>query len=272
LHCHAVHRLDRLTSGLCILAKDAPSARMISQQIRERSVEKYYLARVFGRFPDGDSMSNELQNCLQSNVLEGYLDDQGKESLEIIVEAPIYCVSQRLSKHAVPKSDDEEAIKKAKECRSVFRRLSYNGSTSLVLCRPFTGRTHQLRVHLQWLGFSIANDPNYGGKLCFGNSRAPSELGGLEFLKSRDKMIEDPLCWDCDAEKSMKVALSKPNIVYCTEIWLFALRYSSADWVYEVPPPDWANSNFNCVEYLKTPADAEFEQAIEEEEEEKDAE
>ena len=39
-----------------------------------------------------------------------------------------------------------------KECRTEFRRLSYNGRNSVVLCRPYTGRMHQIRVHLQYLG------------------------------------------------------------------------------------------------------------------------
>ena len=41
---------------------------------------------------------------------------------------------------------------KGKECRTEFERLSYNGKTSVVLCRPHTGRMHQIRVHLQYLG------------------------------------------------------------------------------------------------------------------------
>ena len=41
---------------------------------------------------------------------------------------------------------------KGKECRTEFERLSYNGKTSVVLCKPHTGRMHQIRVHLQYLG------------------------------------------------------------------------------------------------------------------------
>lgn len=50
---------------------------------------------------------------------------------------------------------------KGKLCKTVFQRLSYNGKTSVVRCFPYTGRTHQIRVHLQFLGHPIVNDPIY---------------------------------------------------------------------------------------------------------------
>lgn len=55
-----------------------------------------------------------------------------------------------------------------KQSRSVFYRLMTTGEHSIVLCRPLTGRTHQLRVHLQWLGHPIANDPLYANKRVWG--------------------------------------------------------------------------------------------------------
>lgn len=51
--------------------------------------------------------------------------------------------------------------KNGKESKTVFKRISTDGKTSLVQCEPLTGRTHQIRVHLQYLGYPIANDPLY---------------------------------------------------------------------------------------------------------------
>ncbi|KAH9174417.1 hypothetical protein EDB89DRAFT_1952878 [Lactarius sanguifluus] len=50
-----------------------------------------------------------------------------------------------------------------KICKTIFRRLHYdkNTNTSVLHCRPLTSRSHQIRVHLQYLGYSIANDPVY---------------------------------------------------------------------------------------------------------------
>ena len=53
------------------------------------------------------------------------------------------------------------SISIGKDSHTDMERISYNGATSLVKCTPYTGRTHQIRVHLQWLGYPIVNDPKY---------------------------------------------------------------------------------------------------------------
>ncbi|XP_053115033.1 pseudouridylate synthase RPUSD2 isoform X2 [Hemicordylus capensis] len=122
---HTVHRLDRLTSGVLMFAKSAEVSKRIDQQVRQRQLEKEYVCRVLGEFPEN----------------------------EVTCEEPILVVSYKVG---VCRVDP-----KGKFCKTVFQRLSYNGKTSVVKCFPYTGRTHQIRVHLQFLGHPIVNDPIY---------------------------------------------------------------------------------------------------------------
>ena len=69
---------------------------------------------------------------------------------------------------------------RGKECRTEFERLSFNGKTSVVLCRPFTGRMHQIRVHLQYLGEQPCH-----------STVAPSSIG-IRFYKSFSNLPLDP--------------------------------------------------------------------------------
>lgn len=67
--------------------------------------------------------------------------------------------------------DDALYRKTVKPAQTSFAVVSYDEATdsTVVVCRPATGRTHQIRLHLQYLGHSIANDPNYGGDIWYGN-------------------------------------------------------------------------------------------------------
>lgn len=112
-------------------------------------IEKEYVCRVEGAFPEE----------------------------EVICEQPILVVSFKIGLCRVNP--------KGKECRTVFQRLSFNGKTSVVRCLPLTGRTHQIRVHLQYLGFPILNDPIYGSA-AWGPHRGK---GGL-FEKSDQELVQ----------------------------------------------------------------------------------
>ncbi|KFQ33162.1 RNA pseudouridylate synthase domain-containing protein 2, partial [Mesitornis unicolor] len=122
---HTIHRLDRMTSGVLMFAKTVEVSKRIDEQVRERQLEKEYVCRVVGEFP----------------------------AQEVVCEEPILVVSYKVG---VCRVDP-----KGKFSKTIFQRLSYNGKTSVVKCLPRTGRTHQIRVHLQYLGHPIVNDPIY---------------------------------------------------------------------------------------------------------------
>lgn len=130
------NRLDRLTSGLMFFAQHSSSADKMRRYLFDREVSKEYVARVIGDFPDG----------------------------EIICEEPLCTVNPLLGLNRIHPN--------GKAAKSLFKKMSYNGITSVVYCRPFTGRTHQLRVHLQYLGHPIANDPLYANRRVWGDDLA----------------------------------------------------------------------------------------------------
>ncbi|KAM3871250.1 pseudouridylate synthase RPUSD2 [Diretmus argenteus] len=146
---HTVHRLDRLTSGVLLFARTLEMSKKLDQLVRDRQLEKEYVCRVKGEFPEE----------------------------ELICEEPILVVSFKVGLSRVDP--------KGKECRTVFQRLSFNGSTSVVRCLPLTGRTHQIRVHLQYLGFPIFNDPIYGS-----SAWGPHRGKGGQVGKSNEELLK----------------------------------------------------------------------------------
>ncbi|XP_068725701.1 pseudouridylate synthase RPUSD2-like [Montipora capricornis] len=120
-----IHRIDRLTSGVLMFARTLAKAQELESQVRNREIEKEYICRVQGEFP------SETVDC----------------------EEPVLVVSHKIGVCRVAQN--------GKPCKTVFTRIGCNGQTSVVKCVPYTGRMHQIRVHLQWLGYPIVNDPIY---------------------------------------------------------------------------------------------------------------
>lgn len=129
---HTIHRIDRLTSGILMFAKTVSKAQEMEACVKGRLVQKEYLCRVLGEFP------REKVVCCE----------------------PIAVVSHKMGVCQV-KPDGKEA-------KTEFTLVSFNGKSSLVRCLPYTGRMHQIRVHLQYLGFPILNDPIYNNHCVWG--------------------------------------------------------------------------------------------------------
>ncbi|NXV75807.1 RUSD2 protein, partial [Atlantisia rogersi] len=146
---HTIHRLDRMTSGVLMFAKTVEVSKRIDEQVRERQLEKEYICRVVGEFPEH----------------------------EVICEEPILVVSYKVG---VCRVDP-----KGKFCKTIFQRVSYNGQTSVVKCLPRTGRTHQIRVHLQYLGHPIVNDPIYNME-----AWGPSRGKGGKINKTDEELLK----------------------------------------------------------------------------------
>lgn len=152
------HRIDRVTSGLTICCTNVQAARLVQSRINDgKGVQKLYLAKVHGKFPNSTSEKQHLpshQKDANDAAKWAWVVNCDKTLLQ--VDAPIETVD--------PANGIREITPTGKPSTSLFRLISYDSKTdtSVVACRPVTGRSHQLRVHLQWLGYPIVYDVQYG--------------------------------------------------------------------------------------------------------------
>lgn len=220
------------------IAKHKKAAEALTVQIMGRTVRKEYIARVKGEFPE----------C------------------ETVCEQPILQISPKLGLNRVRAN--------GKEARTVFKRLAYypamNGSTtregySIVRCLPLTGRTHQLRVHLQFLGHPITNDPIYCNDRVFGpslgrdSSTAEDDESIIDRLSRMGKeevaeavAYHDEMVNEYEKKKAEKMTGEKCEVcgtelysdpgVHELGIYLHARLYACMDgkWSYETGLPEWA--------------------------------
>ena len=153
-----VHRLDKETSGLIIVAKDNITHTKLAKQFQRHTIKKQYIALV-----------------------EGEIEfDEG------VVDAPI-------GKH--PSHHEKKTVRfddSAKKSLTRYRVIKRSNGVTLVALFPRTGRTHQLRVHMRYLGHSILGDEKYGKRNNF--ARLALHAQAIAFSHPSTKKLIECFC------------------------------------------------------------------------------
>jgi 23S rRNA pseudouridine1911/1915/1917 synthase len=170
-----VHRLDKDSSGLILVAKNDRSLRHLQAQFKERTVRKVYLALVEGRI----------------------------QPAEAIIDAPI---------GRDPRQRKKMTVISKRSARSRPSQTSYSTAITfedhtLVECIPRTGRTHQIRVHLAHIGFPIVGDVVYGRrKQRIAINRHFLHASQLTFLRPSD---ETPLTFEAALPQELQAIVDQ---------------------------------------------------------------
>ncbi|KAK6736159.1 hypothetical protein RB195_019062 [Necator americanus] len=233
-----LHRLDRATSGVLMFAKNYKTDLEFKKTLKNGNWSKEYICLVEGDFPDEEIECNESIGTL-------------------VVSMGIQCIRPD-----------------GKPARSRFRKLWSDGNRSVVSVNIYTGRTHQIRVHAQFLGYPIVGDQIYNS-FVWGKSKGKAGDYGKSYeelcidvreahrgsnwhetvnqdyesrmermanenldpepfdYESQDRPSYDPICLNCNVVKK-RVPLDH------FQLFLHCLRYSTENWSYSTPLPDWA--------------------------------
>jgi 23S rRNA pseudouridine1911/1915/1917 synthase len=124
-----VHRLDKDTSGVMVVAKNDEAFHLLTKQFKNRTVEKTYLAIVYGRFSQDEGL-------IDSNI----------------------------GRHPSERKRMSTRTRKGRTAITLWKKIEEFESSTLLKIFPQTGRTHQIRVHLSSIGHPILGDPLYGRK------------------------------------------------------------------------------------------------------------
>ncbi|CAL5873295.1 uncharacterized protein PFLUO_LOCUS7566 [Penicillium psychrofluorescens] len=183
------NRLDRLTSGIMFIGKHPKGAEKISTQLAARSVQKEYVARVKGKFPDGVVVCDQPVMQVSPKLGLNRVRATGKEATtkfrRLAYYPPSAAATTALAETVTSKTATGEVPRAATPPPAFSNEAE---GYSIVHCLPLTGRTHQIRVHLQFLGHPITNDPIYSNRRVFGPG-----LGRHETTADRDEEIIERL-------------------------------------------------------------------------------
>ncbi len=155
------HRIDKNTSGVVLVAKHPGSLLALLKQFKLREVQKQYVCLTHGKFGmTGGEVVAPIGRRSKNRMLFGVVEGGRPAHTE-------YKVAQHF-----PSFDEKRLIaevaqqtgKTEKEVKKELHLITYSGGFSLVNCRPKTGRTHQIRVHMAHIAHPIVGDSFYTGK------------------------------------------------------------------------------------------------------------
>jgi len=147
-----VHRIDKDTSGVLVVAKDDKTHELLSDMIKDKKVERIYYALVDGIIPHETGT----------------------------IDAPIGRDIDNRQKMKITDINSKDAITHFR----VLKRFN-NVNQTLIECKLDTGRTHQIRVHMEYIGYPIYNDPVYGKR------KQTTDFG--QFLHSKKISFTHPI-------------------------------------------------------------------------------
>ncbi|MES2842082.1 MAG: RluA family pseudouridine synthase [Pseudomonadota bacterium] len=180
-----VHRLDKDTSGLMLVGKSRQAMDALVRAIAAREVSRQYLALAHGRWKG--------------------LSDQH-------VDQPIGRDVRNRLRMAVVRVEGGSS----KTAQTTFRLLDTCDQASLVACKLHTGRTHQIRVHMAWLGHPLVGDTLYGGRALWGMGRQSLHAARLEL---KHPISGQPLLFRSAPPADMLQAVESSGLHYNAQSW-----------------------------------------------------
>ena len=179
-----VHRLDKNTSGLMVVAKNPKSQKYLVEQFQTHSVEREYSAIVYGNMISGGTVDDPI----------------GRDSKDRIKQAV--------------RTNGKDAV-------THYRVINRYASHTHVKASLETGRTHQIRVHLSYIGHPLVGDPLYGGRIRFPKKASEEIKDALkafqrQALHSKKLTLKHPttgnlMSWEIDLAEDMSSLLEVLN-------------------------------------------------------------
>lgn len=176
-----VHRLDKDTSGLMLVGRSRQGVDALVAAIAAREVHRQYVALAQGEWKS----DRELD-------VDRAIGRDPRNRLRMAAFGP-------------------EAGSGSKVARTSIERLDGNARATLVACKLHTGRTHQIRVHMAWLGFPLVGDALYGGSPVWGMNRQALHAARLGL---RHPVTGEPLLFESSLPIDMVLAVKEAGLHY----------------------------------------------------------